>query len=151
MASAPLTDIAVKKAKPGDKPVRIFDGRGLYIEIAPSGGKWWRWKYRFEGKERLREAWTERLPSESEAMFAELLAMPQSELLSLLAVCVASTVGAVCSRESETPAALLAQTVGLDMHAWWTPTAAGYFEHVSPSGAVDAAASEEHEGDAVTA
>ena len=53
MASTPLTDIAVKKAKPADKPVRIFDGRGLYIEIAPSGGKWWRWKYRFEGKERL--------------------------------------------------------------------------------------------------
>ena len=53
MAAAPLTDAAVKKAKPGGKPVRIFDGRGLYIEIAPSGGKWWRWKYRFAGKERL--------------------------------------------------------------------------------------------------
>ena len=53
MASAPLTDVVVKKAKPGNKPARIFDGRGLYIEIAPSGGKWWRWKYRFEGKKRL--------------------------------------------------------------------------------------------------
>ena len=53
MASAPLTDAVVKKAKPGNKPARIFDGRGLYIEIAPSGGKWWRWKYRCEGKERL--------------------------------------------------------------------------------------------------
>ena len=53
MISSPLTDAAVKKAKPGEKPVRIFDGRGLYVEIAPSGGKWWRWKYRFAGKERL--------------------------------------------------------------------------------------------------
>ena len=53
MISSPLTDSAVKKAKPGDKPFRIFDGRGLYVEIAPSGGKWWRWKYRFAGKERL--------------------------------------------------------------------------------------------------
>lgn len=53
MAFAPLTDAAFKKAKPGAKPVRIFDGRGLYVEIAPSGGKWWRWKYRFDGKERL--------------------------------------------------------------------------------------------------
>lgn len=53
MASAPLTDAAVKRAKPGAKPVRIRDGRGLYVEIAPSGGKWWRWKYRFGGKERL--------------------------------------------------------------------------------------------------
>jgi ParB family transcriptional regulator, chromosome partitioning protein len=90
------------------------------------------------GLREVREAWTERLPIESDAMFAELLAMPQSELLSLLAVCVAPTVEAVCSRESETPAASLAQAVGLDMHAWWTPTAAGYFEHVSKTKALEA-------------
>ena len=90
------------------------------------------------GLREVREAWVAHLPSESEAMFDELLAMPQSELLSLLAVCVASTVGAVCSRESETPAALLAQAVGLDMHAWWTPTAAGYFENVSKAKALEA-------------
>ena len=53
MASVSLSDTAVKKAKPGDKPIRMFDGRGLYIEIAPSGGKWWRWKYRFDGREKL--------------------------------------------------------------------------------------------------
>ena len=64
--------------------------------------------------------------------------MPQSELLSLLAVCVASTVSAVCSRESERPAATLAEAVGLDMHAWWTPTAAGYFDHVSKAKALEA-------------
>lgn len=90
------------------------------------------------GLREVREAWAERLPSDSEAMFAELLAMPQSELLSLLAVCVASTVTAICSRETETPASLLAQAVGLDMHAWWEPTAAGYFEHVSKAKAIEA-------------
>lgn len=57
--------------------------------------------------------------------------MPQQELLSLLAVCVGFTVIAIASREDETPAAALAHAVGLDMHAWWTPTAAGYFDHVS--------------------
>ena len=90
------------------------------------------------GLREVREAWAERLPTESDAMFAELLAMPQSELLSLLAVCVASTVTAICSRETETPASSLAQAIGLDMHAWWTPTAAGYFGHVSKAKAMEA-------------
>jgi integrase len=48
----PLTDATIRTAKPGDKPLRLFDGRGLYIEIAPNGGKWWRLKYRFGGKEK---------------------------------------------------------------------------------------------------
>jgi len=48
----PLTDIAIRNAKPTDSPVRMFDGGGLYIEIVPSGGKWWRLKYRFAGKEK---------------------------------------------------------------------------------------------------
>ncbi len=30
----------------------MFDGGGLYLEVAPSGGKWWRLKYRFAGKEK---------------------------------------------------------------------------------------------------
>lgn len=34
------------------KPYRMFDGGGLYLEVDPSGGKWWRLKYRFDGKEK---------------------------------------------------------------------------------------------------
>ncbi len=48
----PLTDTAIRKAKPADKPVRMFDGGGLYLEIALTGGKLWRWKYRHGGKEK---------------------------------------------------------------------------------------------------
>ena len=48
----PLTDVAIRNAKPADKTTRLFDERGLYLEISPSGGKWWRFKYRFEGKEK---------------------------------------------------------------------------------------------------
>ncbi|HNK33365.1 MAG TPA: Arm DNA-binding domain-containing protein, partial [Plasticicumulans sp.] len=48
----PLTDTAIRAAKPADKPVRLFDSAGLYLEVAPSGGKWWRWKYRWDGKEK---------------------------------------------------------------------------------------------------
>ena len=48
-----LTDIVVRKAKPTDKTQRLFDGGGLYLEITPAGGKRWRQKYRFAGKEKL--------------------------------------------------------------------------------------------------
>lgn len=47
-----LTDTAIRKAKPADKPARMFDGGGLYLEVSPAGGKLWRLKYRFNGKER---------------------------------------------------------------------------------------------------
>jgi integrase len=47
-----LTDRAIRNAKPTVKPLRLFDGGGLYLEIAPSGGRWWRLKYRFGGKEK---------------------------------------------------------------------------------------------------
>lgn len=48
----PLTQAQIRNTKPGDKPVRLFDGRGLYLEVAPSGGRWWRFKYRYAGKEK---------------------------------------------------------------------------------------------------
>ena len=47
-----LSDTAIRNAKPGAKPVRRFDGGGLYLEVAPSGGKWWRLKYRHDNKEK---------------------------------------------------------------------------------------------------
>jgi Arm DNA-binding domain len=46
-----LTDDAIRNAKPGTKPVRLFDERGLFLLIAPTGGKWWRFRYRFGGKQ----------------------------------------------------------------------------------------------------
>ena len=48
----PLTDVAIRAAKPGPKPRKLSDSEGLYLEVAPSGGKWWRLKYRFGGKEK---------------------------------------------------------------------------------------------------
>lgn len=45
----PLSDMAIKKAQPTDKKQKMFDGGGLYLEVAPSGGKLWRLKYRFGG------------------------------------------------------------------------------------------------------
>lgn len=48
-----LTDTAVRKAKPADRPYKLADGGGLFVLINPTGSKWWRLKYRFEGKEKL--------------------------------------------------------------------------------------------------
>lgn len=47
-----LTDTAIRKVKPTDKAQRLFDGGGLYLEVSPAGGKWWRLKYRHGGKEK---------------------------------------------------------------------------------------------------
>jgi integrase len=47
-----LSDTAVKNAKPAEKPRRLFDRDGLYLEVSPGGGKWWRFKYRYAGKEK---------------------------------------------------------------------------------------------------
>jgi hypothetical protein len=57
-----LSDAAIRKAKPKEKPYKLFDGDGLFLLVTPTkkgelppntGGKWWRFKYRFQGKEKL--------------------------------------------------------------------------------------------------
>ncbi|WP_373080996.1 tyrosine-type recombinase/integrase [Zhongshania sp.] len=48
----PLTDTAVKQAKPKDKTYRLSDEKGMYLEVTPKGQKYWRMKYRFGGQER---------------------------------------------------------------------------------------------------
>jgi integrase len=48
-----LTATAVRNARPGAKPVKLFDGGGLFLLISPRGSRWWRLKYRVDGKEKL--------------------------------------------------------------------------------------------------
>ncbi len=48
-----LTDAAIRNAKPDDKPRKLADGKGLYLLVTPSGGKLWRLKYRYAGREKL--------------------------------------------------------------------------------------------------
>ena len=49
----PLSDTAIRNAKPGTKPVKLADGGGMYLLLNPNGSKWWRLKYRVGGKEKL--------------------------------------------------------------------------------------------------
>lgn len=48
-----LTDTQIRNAKPSDKPYKLYDQAGLFLQIAPAGGKWWRLKYYIGGKEKL--------------------------------------------------------------------------------------------------
>jgi len=47
-----LSDPKVKKAKPEAKPYKLADGGGMYLEVMPTGSKYWRLKYRYAGKEK---------------------------------------------------------------------------------------------------
>jgi len=49
---APLTDVKVRNAKPGEKDTKLFDGGGLFLLVTSGGGKLWHFKYRIEGKEK---------------------------------------------------------------------------------------------------
>ena len=49
----PLTDMHIARAKPKDKQSTLFDGGGLFLLVTPAGGKLWRFKYRYEGKDKL--------------------------------------------------------------------------------------------------
>ncbi len=49
----PLTDISIRNAKPGAKPIKLLDERGLFLLATPTGGKWWRFRFMFDGKEKL--------------------------------------------------------------------------------------------------
>lgn len=48
-----LTDTEIKRAKPAAESYRMADGGNLFLLVTPSGGKLWRWAYRFEGKQKL--------------------------------------------------------------------------------------------------
>ncbi len=48
-----LTELAVKSAKPAEKRYTLFDTGGLYLEVAPNGSKWWRFRYRINGKQKV--------------------------------------------------------------------------------------------------
>lgn len=42
----PLTDVAIRKTKPGTKAIKLADAGGLYLLLKPNGARWWRWDYR---------------------------------------------------------------------------------------------------------
>lgn len=53
LGQMPLTDTAIKAAKPQEKPYKLYDGAGLHLLVTPAGGRWWRFRYRFRNREKL--------------------------------------------------------------------------------------------------
>jgi integrase len=49
----PLTELQVRRAKGSDRPYKLADGKGLYVQVMPNGARYWRMKYRFDGKEKV--------------------------------------------------------------------------------------------------
>ena len=47
-----LTDTEIRRSRAGTKPYKLFDGGGMYLLVSPAGGRLWRLKYRFQGKEK---------------------------------------------------------------------------------------------------
>jgi ParB family chromosome partitioning protein len=83
-------------------------------------------------------AWRQRLPEKPSDWFAWLIALPQADLLDLLALCTALTLNALPSAGAADDANVLAGAVGLDMGDWWEPTAQGYLNHVPKAQIVQA-------------
>ena len=48
-----LTELAIKNLKPKAKAYRVTDSNGLCLEVSPAGGKLWRWRYNYNGKEQM--------------------------------------------------------------------------------------------------
>ena len=121
----------------------FFEGsEGSCLEIAPKSARLSGHAPRIDesvAEQQVAErhaAWAKRLPQESEALWAFVQELSDSERLELLAHCVSLTANAIraprqSADESEPHAAILAGEVGLDMAAYWQPTAASYFGRVS--------------------
>ena len=49
----PLTETAIRQAKAAPRAIKLFDERGLFLLLKPTGSRYWRFKYRVNGKEKL--------------------------------------------------------------------------------------------------
>lgn len=49
----PLTDVKIRQARAADRPLKLTDGGGLFLEVRPTGSKLWRYRYRIAGKENV--------------------------------------------------------------------------------------------------
>ncbi len=58
-----LTDIAIRNARSRDRAYKLSDGRGLCLLVQPNGSKWWRFRYDWDGKEKMLSMGTYQIPA----------------------------------------------------------------------------------------
>ncbi len=92
----------------------------------------------FQAIEAAKQGWKERLPASRDEWFGWLVALPQADLLELLALCAALAVNALPGAGAAADVDALAQAAGLDMADWWEPTASSFLNHVSKVQIVEA-------------
>lgn len=92
----------------------------------------------WQALEAARLAWRERLPEQTSSWLTWLIALPQAELLDLLALCGALTLSALPSAGATLDANAIAEAVNLDMADWWEATPQGYLNHVPKAQIVQA-------------
>ncbi|MFS8930977.1 ParB/RepB/Spo0J family partition protein [Cupriavidus taiwanensis] len=78
------------------------------------------------------------LPKADSALLTHLIALPQQDLLQLLALCTAASISAVATGEGPRAADAVAEAAGLDMADWWTATAGSYLNFVPKTMAIEA-------------
>ena len=78
-----------------------------------------------------KQGWRARMPEQPDGWFNWLTALPQAELLELLALCTSVSLNALPGAGAVADANALARAVALDMADWWEPTTQGYLNHVS--------------------
>jgi integrase len=49
----PLSDRSIRNLRPAERPYKKHDADGLFMQVMPNGGRWWRFKYRYDGKAKL--------------------------------------------------------------------------------------------------
>jgi len=92
----------------------------------------------WEALEAAKLGWKERLPEQPREWLGWLIALPQADVLDLLALCAASTLNALPSTGAAGEVNALAEAVGLNMADWWEPTAQGYLNHVRKAQIIEA-------------
>jgi len=118
-----LTDVKIRTAKPKATAYRLADAGGLYLLVSPSGGKLWRWNYRYDRKQKTMPFG--KYPEVTLTMGRERHAAARIELAKgndPMAQRKAKKVAAKAKAEGETTSdAHSLKAIALQWHKWWTP------------------------------
>jgi integrase len=119
-----LTDVKIRAAKPKKSAYRLADAGGLYLHVSPSGGKLWRWNYRYNRKQKTMPFG--KYPDVTLAMARERHGAARTELAKgndPMALRKAQKVAAKAKSVTEKACdANSFRAVALKWHKWYTPS-----------------------------